>query len=180
MNFMVRRMKMRKLFFATAVAILILGCGSPQETKEAASQAGPAVTQAQKQAILKVVEQKQDALIQEGIEHLQDAEIRQAIESFDNAIRQNPMDPEPYLILSQTYMRLQNYLRAVDTLSAAERIAPNRGDIQYLLAISYGMLGKQDMAKTCAQKSIEFFRQSKDEENFIKSVALLQGMLEVK
>ena len=170
---------MKKIFIVLVAGIMIWGCGSSEEKK--ADKAGtPFAKQIARQQRAAASSTKAKDFIEDGIEHLQDAEVKAAIQSFDNAIRQNPWDPEPYLILSQTYMRLKNYLRAVDTLSAAERIAPDRGDIPYLLAICYGILGKQDLAAASAKKSIELFRASKDEEHFKKAIALLQGLLEAK
>jgi tetratricopeptide (TPR) repeat protein len=116
--------------------------------------------------------------IQEGIQHLQQANTVEAIKSFDEAIKNNPTDPSGYIILGETYMRLQEYNRAVDSLNAASRVAPDKGEIFYLLAINYGLLGKRDLAKENAQKSVEKFRLAKDEENFLRSLALLQGLMQ--
>ena len=157
---------MKRILIGWMAVLLICGCGTPPKTETTKSSGGQEV------AVL-----SDEDYVQEGIEHLQDAEVTEAIKSFDQAIKQDPLEPEPYLVLSQTYMRLKQYDRAIDTLEAAERVAPNRGDIQYLLAINYGITGQEDMAKQSAKKSIELFRQDQDEENFMKAVALLQGML---
>ena len=166
---------MKKLGIILAVCILVWGCGAREN--EYSTNPPP---QAQQPLAAVSGQTEPSSLVQEGIDHLQDAEIAEAISSFDNAIRQDPLNPDPYIILGETYLRLKNYSRAVDTFSAAERIAPQRGDIQYFLAIGHGLMGKEDLAKVHARKSIELFRQDEDEENFLKAVALLQGLLAAK
>jgi len=164
---------MKNLWLFVALGFLFYGCGSPQQDQGQQSQAP--ISRRKIVTPSKIQDSKK--LVAEGISHLQEAEIEEAIKSFDDAIRKNPLDPEPYIILGQTYIRLKLFDRAVDTFSAASRIAPARGDIHYLLAISYGLKGQENLAKQSARRSIELFRQDNDEENFLKALALLQGLL---
>jgi len=165
---------MKRLWLLVAFAVVIFGCGSPQPDQTSQSQAPTGLRQSRPRTAMP--DNKQ--LLAEGINHLQEAEIAEAIKSFDDAIRANPLDPDPYIILGQTYLRLKRYDRAVDTLTAATRVAPDRGDLHYLLAVSHGLMGKEDKAKESARRSMELFRQDKDEENFLKSLALLQGLIQ--
>ncbi len=166
--------EMKKVWLLIAIGLFVMGCGSQSDEQAGQFQA----TDAQHQNVPQAQMPQTKELVEEGINHLHEAEIAEAIQSFDEAIRENPLDPEPYVILGQTYIRLKQYDRAIDTFSAAERIAPQRGDIQYLLAISYGLKGQEDLARESARRSIELFRQDKDEENFLKALALLQGLLQ--
>lgn len=111
-----------------------------------------------------------------GMQFLRDGDLKMAIKSFDEAIRENPRNVEGYLILGQTYMHLKDYNRAIDTFIVATRVAPDNGQAHYLLATNLGLAGNYPMARLQAQKCVEIFRKNKDEENFKRSVALLQGL----
>ena len=114
--------------------------------------------------------------MKEGIQYLQDANVPEAIRSFDEAIKANPVDPQPYLVLGQTYMRINDYTRAIDTFSAALRVSPNKGELHYLIAVNYGLAGETELARQNAATSIEIFRQQQDEKNFLKALTLLQSL----
>ncbi|OGX30896.1 MAG: hypothetical protein A2787_09335 [Omnitrophica WOR_2 bacterium RIFCSPHIGHO2_01_FULL_48_9] len=99
-----------------------------------------------------------------------------AIKTLDAAIQRDREDMRSYLLLAETYTHLQRYDKAVDTLSAALAVAPNNGQVNYLLALNYHFRGEKEQAITYAQNSIKLFGQAKDEENFKKSIVLLQGL----
>ena len=149
---------------------MMVGCGS-QETQSGATKEMPkAVSNGQVAAL------KNQHHIEQGLEHLRDANIAAAIKSFDEAIKQNPRDPQGYLILGETYLRIKDYNRAIDTFSAVTRVAPQNGEGFYLLAITYGVMGNKDLARQNAQKSIELFQEEKNQAKFVRSVALLNGL----
>lgn len=114
--------------------------------------------------------------MKEGVDYLQEAKIPEAIRSFDEAIKQNPVDPQPYMVLGQTYMRINDYTRAIDTFSAALRVSPDKGELHYLIALNYRLLGEMDLARKNAEISIEMFRQKQDEKNFLLALTLLQSL----
>lgn len=162
-----------RLVIMLGVAVLIAGCGSKPEG-QASSNAAPTAQAASQMAADKFIpEQKFLAL---GIQDLRRGKPVEAIRSFDAAIKQNPRDPNAYLVLGETYMHLKNYDRAIDTLSAATRIAPEKGEFYYFLALNYELKGDKDQAKVNAQKSFELFRLHQDEENLKKSLALLREL----
>lgn len=163
--------------------LVLSGCGSPQPTapsREAESQVTvdeSAVTAAK----ARVTPQGMDeSFIAQGVEHLQGADTLGAIRNFDEYIKRHPQDPRGYVILGQTYMRLNDYPRAIDTFSAATRVAPDQGELYYFLAMNYGLNNNLDMAIDSAQKSVVLFREQKDEENFLRSLALLQGLMNAR
>ncbi|MFA5262012.1 MAG: tetratricopeptide repeat protein [Candidatus Omnitrophota bacterium] len=114
--------------------------------------------------------------MKEGIQYLQEAKVPEAIRSFDEAIKQNPVDPHPYMILGQTYMRINDYTRAIDTFSAALRVSADKGELHYLIAVNYRLMGELELARKNAETSIEMFRQKKDEKNFLMALTLLQSL----
>lgn len=152
---------MKKIFGALAVMILLVGCGSPDNVGQ--------------KDVGSIPSQKPDYL-KEGIAHLNNANPNAAISSFDQAIKQNPRDARTYLILGETYMRLNQYARALDTFTAATRVAPTDGHLYYLMAVSSGLNGNAEQAKINAEKSIVLFQRNKDVEGLKKSLALLKGL----
>jgi tetratricopeptide (TPR) repeat protein len=151
---------MKNLIVAVGLMALVAGCGKNPADSQTEMAQPPA----------------QEDFLQKGVQSLTNGDVVTAIKSFDDAIKQNPVDPKPYMILGQTYMHLKEYNRAIDTYSAALRVSPDKGMVYYLLAINYGLAGKFDMAKKNAEASIEIFRQNKDEQNFLRAVSLLQGL----
>lgn len=141
------------------VVASMVGCGAPQQ--EAAE----------------VKMQGSESYLNQGVRYLKEANVTEAIKNFDEAIKQDPLDTRGYMILGQTYMRLNDSSRAVDTFSAAARVAPNSGEIQYLLAVNYGLMGEMDLARQSAQKSVEIFKALQNDEDFAKSLSLLQGLM---
>jgi len=161
---------MKIILVTVCVAVLLSGCGRAEQPSE------------QKAGMAKPVVKSQSAMerdfVKEGLSHLKQANPGAAIKSFDQAIKQDPADPGNYLVLGETYMRLRDYPRAIDSLSAALRVAPGRGDIHYLLAINQGLMGYDDLALASAQRSVEIFQEQRDRDSFLKSVALLQGLIQ--
>ncbi len=170
---------MRRAIMAGLVLASAAGCersGPPPANVDdgpaAAGQGRTAVSPARTRAA------GQSSLIDQGIQHLEAGEGLAAIQSFDEAIRKDPRDLRPYMILGETYMRLQQYNRAVDTFSAAARVAPEKGEIQYLIAVSARLAQRPQLAVAAARRSLEIFSRKKDQQNFLKSLALLKALQE--
>lgn len=159
---------MKKALVLLTSIIFLAGCSKGQEQAQA-----PVAAPAAEQQVASVAT---PPMIVSGMGHLRKGEIREAIQSFDEAIKANPKDVQGYLILGQTYMHLKEYNRAIDTLTVATQVDPNNGQAHYLLATNFGLAGNFSMARFQAQKCVEIFRQNQDEENFKRSVALLQGL----
>lgn len=113
--------------------------------------------------------------IAQGIELLAQKDISGALKSFDTAIKKDPENLTNYIVLSQVYFKLQNYKRSADTLAAGLRLAPQNGEIYFLLAVSLSQEKENiDSAILAAQKSTELFIQQKNEEGLKKAVNLLR------
>ena len=159
---------MKRVFLVFAVLGLLAGCGSKNEGVQSNS-SDPSQAMA-------AVSGSANPNIAKGVNYLHQGNIKEAIKSFDEAIRANPKDVQGYLILGQTYMHLKDYSRAIDTFAVATRVAPESGQAHYLLAANFGLAGNFKMAQLEAEKSLRIFRTSRDEENFKRSLALLQSL----
>lgn len=125
------------------------------------------------------VKQQSTDHVSQAMQYLSAQDIPSAIRSFDSAIRNDPSNIGNYMTLGQVYLRLNNPTSAVDTFSAATRVAPDNGEVFYMLAMSLGMQGeKYELAVKAAQRSAELFKTSKNEEKFKESIILLKGLVE--
>jgi tetratricopeptide (TPR) repeat protein len=137
---------------------------------------GPSQPEATKKDLSEQQKPAEDPYMRAGIAFLQQGDVPEAIRNFDESIKHDPTDPQRYLVLGHTYMRLQNYHRAIDTYNAALRYSQNNGEIYYLLAICYAMIGDETMTKESIEKSIVLFTQARDEENLAKALAFVRSL----
>jgi len=151
--------------------LMVAGCDSAKENP-----AQKSAMAAKPQAPMAAEKTMTTASYQQGMKYLKAGQVNEAVQSFAKAIHENPKDPEPYVVLGQIYIRMKNYHDAVQAFTAASRVAPDRGDIYYLLALSYGFSGQRGLAKDSAQKSVTLFSEQKDQQNFARSLALLQSL----
>ncbi len=162
------REDMSKIICVFITIIFLVGCGSRKSEETTEKSQNPRMTVMQAE--------KSKKLIQEGVQHLSKNELAMALKSFNDAILLNPNDPEGYIILGQTFLKMKSYENAVNTFSAGTKIAPNSGPLYYLLAVSYGMNGRREEAVTAAQKSAGLFQQDNDIDNFKRSAILVEGI----
>lgn len=165
---------MKRVILAVVAGLMIAGCDSAKkDPAQEPSMAAKAVKEAPA-AVVKKSAVTTDFYAQ-GLKHLGEGDVNEAVQSFVRAIQESPADPESYLVLGQIYMRTENYGEAVQAFTAASRVAPGRGDIYYLLALAHGFNGERELAKQSAERSVEIFSQQQDEENFTRSLSLLQS-----
>ena len=161
-----------KKFLAGLLLLAVSGCGGPPPKSETTQPQFPET----EQSALKP--SPQTKYVDQGLEYLKAGKLAAAIKSFDEAIKQSPKDLRGYVVLGQTYLRVKDYSRAIDTFTAATRVAPDQGDIYFFLAVSQNMAGNKEQAVINAQKSAEVFRQKNDQVNFRKSVLFLQSLMQ--
>jgi Tfp pilus assembly protein PilF len=155
---------MKRFLVTLFIVSLAAGCGGGKTDQQTQSQApADSAQQIAKQNYLSA-----------GLAELKAGKPIEAIRNFDQSIKENPRDPQGYLILGQAYMHMKEYNRAVDTLEAAIRMTPPQGEVFYILAMNYRFLGEIDLAKKSAAKSLALFRKEQDQENFKKAAAFLQ------
>ena len=175
---------MKKWFLIAASILAVSGCGSNATSNASQSNTNAPATPVnapvgEVAALSPAPQNRQDIekkLITNGFEKLKKGDAVTAIKEFDEAIKLNPKDPGGYMVLGQTYMRLKNYQGAIDAFSAASRVAPDQAEIYYLLAVNHGINGDKQAAMQNAEKSIELFKQHKDEQGIKKAIVLWQGL----
>lgn len=152
---------LKKFLFYSILSVLLVSCGSKAPEEKA---------RARKVNV---------NYIEQGMNFLAQADVPRAIASFDQAIRNEPTNPNNYIILGQVYLRLENYERAIDTLRAATRVAPNNGEVFYLLATSHILRGPEhhELALKAAQRSAEIYYQLGDKERLEQALILVKTLV---
>ncbi|MFA5088647.1 MAG: tetratricopeptide repeat protein [Candidatus Omnitrophota bacterium] len=160
---------MKRFLWLILVVFVFAGCGSQETKTEKASG-----LEGQKKA----PSGQATALVRQGMKNLNEGDVAGAIKAFHAAIVKDPKDSRGYLFLSQTYLRLKEYPRAIEVLTALLFIEPNNGEVNYLLGLAYGLNGDKEAAKKYVQRSVEIFQDNRDKENFLKSLSLLQSLFD--
>ncbi|HRZ39708.1 MAG TPA: tetratricopeptide repeat protein [Candidatus Omnitrophota bacterium] len=163
---------MRRFILGIAVVFVLTGCQNQKPQPQL-----PPSQALQQQAVTPSGQASgnQEYLAQ-GVKYLQEANAPEAVKSLLMAIQSDPQDLQAYLILGQTYMHLNDFDNAAQTYSAALRVAPDQGEVYYLLAIANGLQGKKEQAVQNAEKSLLIFQKERNEENFRRALVLLQGL----
>ncbi|OGX08604.1 MAG: hypothetical protein A2Z88_01530 [Omnitrophica WOR_2 bacterium GWA2_47_8] len=161
---------MKKISVFIFASVLFAGCGSP------ASKSNSADTNQQVKSPTESAETI-SYYLKEGADSINNGDVSNAIKNFGEAIKTNPQDSRAYALLGQAYMRLQRYDQAAEAFSTGLKFNPENGHLNYLAAVTYGLQGDKEMATQHAQKSVQIFQDTHDEENFKRSLALLHGLL---
>lgn len=154
---------MKRVISMCLIAMLFVGCGLRSEPKEVESQQVEPVQQEKNFFALAVILIKQEKVVA-------------GIQALDQAIKQDPENIQAYLLLGQTYTKLNNFDMAVSSFRAALRVAPDQGEIYYMLAITNGLRGRKDLAISNAEKALLLFQQDRDGGNFKRALVLFQGL----
>lgn len=160
---------MRKIIVLILALVLVVGCGKPKTPADKIKDPAKASSVVGKGKPV-------GYYLAEGIRSLKASKLGDAIRNFDEAIKNDPLNPQGYMILGRVYMSMRNYDKAIDTFTAATRIAPENGEVYYMLSTALSLAGKKEAAIVRATQSVEMFRRVKDEDSFIKAMALLQGL----
>lgn len=150
-----------KRFLGTLLAVfLVAGCGGGKNENSTG---------------MAKMDVKKD-YIAEGMKYLKEKDLERAIRSFDLAIKQDPTNANNFLFLGQIYLRLKQQDKAADTFDAATKIEPNNGQAYFYLAVSRALQQRKEDAIKAAQRSADLFLQSRNEEMFKQSIALVKGL----
>lgn len=156
---------MNRIFVYSLVALILAGC----QPKSGDDQGSAAVTPDRTEASAK--------LTARAVALLTEKQYHDAVAALDGAIKMDPTNQDPYLILGQVLLQAGEYQRAADFLDTAAKNFPNNGMIFYMLGISNKMAGKKLPAALSARRSFEIYKNANDEESAARSAALLQQIL---
>mgnify|MGYP003394693745 CR=1 FL=1 len=158
---------MQNFLICLITIVLFAGCQSKQEAA-APSNTNDISTQ-RKEASVK--------LTQQAIVFIEQKNIKDALSGLDAAIKLDPTNQDPYLILGQILIKAGQYDHAVDLLDNAAKSFTDNGMVFYMLSVANKMADKKLPAALSARRSFEIFKQNNDKDNALKSAALLQEII---
>jgi tetratricopeptide (TPR) repeat protein len=100
-----------------------------------------------------------------------------AVAALDAAIKFDPTNRDPYLLLGQILLKSGEFKRASEFLDMAAKMFPEDGMIFYMLSIAHKMDNEKLPAVLAARRSYELFKAAKDEENTQKAAELLEQVV---
>ena len=156
---------MRKAVVLLLVLFSMVGC----QKKETVSQAAPTP----------LADSAGDYL-QDGRAKLLKGDVLRAVRIFQEAVERNPKDSRAYFVLGETFMRLHQYDKAIESFSTVTQLEDTNGHAYLLLGGCYDLEGDHEKAVDSVKKSVEIFRQKRDAVNFKAAAAVLQRLLETK
>jgi Tfp pilus assembly protein PilF len=136
---------------------MLAGCG----------QKAPSATAANEQA---------RQLLMQGVVMLKQGEVVNAVQNFATAIKTAPDYAEAYFMLAETFIRLKQFEQAKGVLNLAVAKFPDNPVTYYLFAMAYESAGELMPAIISARKSIDLYREKKDEGGE-KRATILLGVL---
>lgn len=158
---------MQKFLLCLFVVVICTGCQPKQESSTQNNSDDISVQR--KEASVK--------LTQQSILMIEQKNLKDALSSLDAAIKLDPTNQDPYLILGQILLKAGEYDHAVDLLDNAAKNFTDNGMIFYMLSVANKMADKKLPAALAARRSFEIFKQNNDKDNAIKSAALLQEII---
>jgi Tfp pilus assembly protein PilF len=157
---------MKKIFPILLTVLLLSGCGSPSSSSSTSST--PTVRRQENKRV--------DRFINEGVNYLKEGKVAKAIGSFGEAIKLDPRDPRAFLVLAETYVRLESVDRALDTLNSSLTFNSENADINYMLAVCFNLKGNREMTERFAQRSVLLYRKAENRKGFANAVSLLSSL----
>lgn len=160
-------MGVRKFLIVFFVCLSIVGCNSRE--KMPAKKAAETDSNLTKQASAK--------LIQQGVEFLNQKDVAKAVVSLEGAIQVDPANLQPYMLLSEIFMRMKSYPEAIAILERAVGVFPDNGYVFYMLSLANQGNQAPLPAVLAARRSVEIFQAQKNEDGYKQSMLLMEALI---
>lgn len=161
---------MKQSLIVLFILLSIAGCNSRERTP--AQKSAPSDTSTPQQASAK--------LMQQGVEFINQKDIAKAVVSFEGAIQVDPSNPQPYLVLSEIFLRMQSYPQAIEILERAVKVFPDNGYVFYLLSLANQGNKTPLPAVLAARRSAELFQVQNNQEGYKQSMLLMESLIETE
>jgi Tfp pilus assembly protein PilF len=152
------------------VILSIVGCNSRERTPAKGSVSSDTSTPQQASA----------KLMQQGVDFINQKDIAKAVVSFEGAIQVDPSNPQPYLVLSEIFLRMQSYPQAIEILERAVKVFPDNGYVFYLLSLANQGNKNALPAVLAARKSAELFQAQNNQEGYKQSMILMESLIQAE
>ncbi len=119
-------------------------------------------------------------LLQQGVEFLNQKDVAKAVVSFEGAIQIDPTNLQPYMVLTEVFMRMKSYPEAITIMERAADVFPNNGYVFYMLSLANEGNKTPLPAVLAARKSVELFQSQKNEEGYKQSMLLMEALIKTE
>lgn len=163
-----KELGVQKILIVLFICLSIVGCNSreknPAKKKTAQNQA-------------ELTKQASAKLIQQGVEFLNQKDVAKAVVSLEGAIQVDPANLQPYMLLSEIFMRMKSYPEAIAVLERAIGVFPNNGYVFYMLSLANQGNQTPLPAVLAARRSVELFQAQNNEEGYQQSTLLMEALI---
>ena len=159
---------MNKIVVCVLMGLVFIGCQPKEEDNAATS--GNNVAMQRKDASRKLTSQ--------AIAMLGQKNFQAAVTSLDAAIKFDPSNQDPYLLLGQILIKSGENAHAMEFLNNAVKNFPDNGMLFYMLSIVNKLENKKLPAVLAARRSFEIFKNAKDDINAQNSAVLLKQIID--
>ncbi len=160
---------MKKIFVYAVLGFVLAGCQPKEQSNTQETTAAADVAEQRKEAARRLTVQAMTMLGQKNYQG--------ALGSLDAAIKFDPTNQDPYLILAQILLKAGEYTRASEFLDGAVKAFPDNGTLFYMMGIAHKMSGKKLPAVLAARRSFEIFKKANQAEDAEKAAVLLQQII---
>lgn len=156
---------MNKIIVCAAAVLVLAGC----QSKQANDNQSPSADQRREAA---------RKLTTAALGQLNQKDVQGTVTDLSAAIKADPTDKEPYLLLGQILLKAQQYEQASELLDAAAKNFPDDGMVFYMLSVADKMAGKKMQAVMAARRSYDIFNAANDKDNAQRSAILLKEIVD--
>ncbi len=116
--------------------------------------------------------------LEQGNEAYQQGRLDDAARLLEQASAKKPNDRQTLFLLSSTYMRQQQFSRAIPVLQREVQLDPNNEDVQADLGIAHLQLGEFDQAIPYLQKAVQLNPKDDDAQKALQQAYFQKKMKE--
>lgn len=161
---------MKQWLTVLVVVFIVAGCNSRENVPQ--KKTGPSDSASPQQASAK--------LMQQGVQFLNEKDVAKAVVSFEGAIQVDPTNVQPYMVLSEIFMRMKSYPEAITVLERAVTVFPENGYVFYMLSLANEGNKTPLPAVLAARKSMELFKSQNNEEGYKQSMMLMEALIKTE
>jgi rhomboid protease GluP len=114
--------------------------------------------------------------LEKGVKAFKAGQLDDAARWIEQAAAKKPNDRQTLLLLSSTYMRKQEFSKAIPILEREAQLDPNNEDVQLDLGVAHLQLGEFDQAIPCLQKALQLNPKDDDAQKALRE-ALFQKQM---
>ena len=114
--------------------------------------------------------------LDKGVQAFKAGKLDEAAQWLEQASAKKPGDRQTLFLLASTYMRKQEFSRAIPILEREVQLDPTNQDVQLDLGVAHFELGEFDRAIPCLQKAVELNPKDDDAQKALREALFQKRM----